>query len=165
MLIVGRGRLPARTKLIGRDQLVIAYAFHQLMSPELWLPQLVIDEFRREFHGREAIDFMLNRGNRYPRADAIGIRLSDRARADLYIKEVDIAAGLRAVAFAGEEATPPLGRVGAAAWLDGATSPDDGLVDLPDVDNSLLPRCARCVRCSPSLIPVLLEQVRQSYIS
>jgi hypothetical protein len=160
LLLAGRGRLPPRTRLIARDSLLIAFGFHFLMSPEFLLPQLVIDDFRREFHGRAAIEFMLRKGNSYPRADTVGMRLPDRERADLYMKEVDIAAGLQAFAFAGEFASPPLAQLAAAAWLDAATRPDAGILDVAEVDGSLLGFSVHCYRCNPALAAALLERVR-----
>lgn len=160
LLLMGRGRLPPRSRLLGQD-VTLAFGFRFLMSPETLIPQLVIDDFRREFNGRAAIDFMLNKGNSYPRADAIGMQLSNGARADLYMKEVDIADGLRAFAFAGELALPPLARVGAAAWLDAELAPEDGIV-MREPDGSLLAAAVSCWRCHPSLAPAVLEWVRQA---
>lgn len=154
LLIIGRGKLPPRVKAVHRGDVSVYFAFPLFMSPDLVFPQLVIDDFRRQFPGRAAIEFMLNKGNSYPRADVIGARLPDLKRADLYMKEVDVAAGLRAVAFSGPFEGIPLARIGTVVWLDN----DAGDVLEPaDAGESLLKYAALCCRCSPARLPDLLD--------
>jgi hypothetical protein len=154
-LLIGRGRSTLRGRLIHRGNIVLSYAFPLLYSTDFMFPQLAIDDFRREYHGQTAIEFMLDKANSYPRADAIGVRLSDGLQADFYMKEVDIAAGLHAFAHASSLVGLPLVRVLAAVWLDRTLEPQAGLIDLVDDDHSLLRRAAKCCRCNPASLPTL----------
>lgn len=149
-LLIGRGRMALRGRLIHRGNIEMSYAFPLLYSKEFMFPQLAIDDFRREYHGHAAIEFMMDKGNLYPRADVIGVRRSDGQQTDFYMKEVDIAAGLHAFAYASSLVGAPLARVEAAVWLDAAIDPQAGLIGLGEDDYSLLRRSAKCYRCNPA---------------
>jgi hypothetical protein len=157
VLLIGRGRLIRQAKLIYSGQIVIYFAFPLFFSTDRLFPQLAVDDFRREYHGAAAIAFMLNKGNSYPRADAIGIRLSTGQRADLFMKEVDIAAGLGAFAFKSDLSGPPVAQVGSVVWLDEAMRPADGVLRLEDDHASLLHLSSRCFTCSPASLATLIE--------
>lgn len=162
LLVIGRGKLPPPGKLIYRGDVSIRFGFPLLLTTDHMFPQLVIDDFRREFHGRAAIEFMLNKGNSYPRADAVGMRLTDGSRGDFYMKEVDIAAGLHAYAYAADLDGPPLARVGAVVWLDTAIGSADGVLVDADAAGSLLHFSAKCYRCNPALLSELLARSGQA---
>lgn len=114
------GHLPADAqpgRLIAGGHLLIIYAFALLFEQDFVLPQFVLDDFGRAYHAANAIEFMLSRGDSYPRADVTGRHMSSGEQRTYFLKQVDLA---RPAAFAGEairHRTPSIA-LDIAVWLD-----------------------------------------------
>lgn len=98
----------------------IYYALALLYEQDYLLPQWAYDDFRREYHGAAAIDFMLRRGDAFPRADVIGRRVSNGQRADLFLKQLDLGRGLLAFVYSSADTPQPLARLDVVLWVDDA---------------------------------------------
>ncbi len=112
--------LPGR--VITTGSIVVRYAVSLLYEQDALFPQFALDDFRREYHGAAALEFLYVRGDAFPRADVIGIRASTGERADLFVKQLDLARPCRAYAFARSEERRPLAPIDVAVWID-STAP------------------------------------------
>lgn len=72
----------------------VHFAFAFLYETDFFLPYRVVDDFRREFQGKDALDFIRDRGASFPRADVLGIRVSTGSWAEIFLKEIDPHQGL-----------------------------------------------------------------------
>lgn len=102
--------------VLAAGALTVAYGFALLYVEDYVLVQYAFDDFRRAYHGADALDFMLRQGDRFPRADVVGRRVSDGARADLFLKQVDVARGLQAFAFHDLADSRPVARIDGVVW-------------------------------------------------
>mgnify|MGYP005852662211 CR=1 FL=1 len=121
--------MPGQRLYIGR--MVVLYGLAFLYEPDFLLPQWAYDDFRREYHADAALDFMMRKGEAFPRADVVGQRVSTGTRTDLFLKQLDLGRGVLAFAYASLDAPKPLARLSAALWVE-PTAP--GWRDLPDGD-------------------------------
>ncbi len=147
-------------EVIHSGRMVVCYALPFLYERDSLLPQLVVDDFRRMYHGRAALEFMIQRGDAFPRADVIGRRVSTGRRADLFLKQLDLAAPLEAYVYIHLEALRPLARLDMAVWVDEAALgwaklADDSLVP------GLLQQAVPCYQINQSLLNRLPEWVAE----
>jgi hypothetical protein len=150
--------LPGKVLISG--ELSIFYALPYLYEQDYLLPQWCYDDFRCEYHGEAAIDFMLRRGDAFPRADVVGRRLSTGERDDRYVKEIDLAAGLFAFACAAGSIGTPLTRIDAAVWPDASVDDRTPLADDDARASRLLRLAVPCVAVPPTSLarlPALME--------
>lgn len=117
-LIVGADTRLLGSELLHQGKLVVAYGLALLYELDFLLPQWVHDDFRREYHGADALDFTLRKGDAFPRADVVGRRVSTGERAELFLKQLDLARGAQAFAYASFDAPTPFARLDAALWVD-----------------------------------------------
>ncbi len=136
------GALPGEVLISG--DLSIFYALPYLYEQDYLIPQWCYDDFQREYHGEAAIDFMLRRGDAFPRADVVGRRLSTSLRDDRYVKEIDLAAGVFAFACAAGSEVTPLARLDVAVWPDVTAG---GWMPLPEDDARASPLLRLAVPC------------------
>ncbi len=112
--------LPGRP--IARGAIVIRYALAYLYEQDYLIPGYVLDDFRREFYGEAALDFLLARGESFPRADVTGLRVSLGEHETLFVKQLDLAQGPIAIAYRDASGGPALGPVRLAINLDPAAA-------------------------------------------
>ena len=141
-------------------QVVFRYGLALLNRPaEAILPYMVYDDFRREHTGFDALRFMLEIGDSYPRADVLGYRASDGAYREYFMKELDLARPVRLLAYPGPEAVTPFFPVHAVITLaPGADEPEESPGEVSPWLSQLIP--VRSVSLSqvdelPALLPEL----------
>lgn len=118
VLIAGAVPQGSPGKLLYQGEMVIRYALPFLYEPEHFIPERVVDDFRRSTEGRDAISFLFERGDSFPRADVIGRRVSSGTHDEIFVKQLDLAADLVAFAFRAPDAELALGRIDVVVWLD-----------------------------------------------
>lgn len=113
-------------------------------EPDYLLPTEVIDDIGQHFFAPECYEWIEQRGDLFPRADAIGILPSGEKRG-LFMKEVDLA---EMAAFAG-----PVGEARPIVRVDlaiEARAEPDGLALAPiEFPINLLARALPCYRLAP----------------
>jgi hypothetical protein len=94
------------------------------------VPDLIALDYGDALNGEEAMDFLFNKSNLYPRADVFGYR-DDGVDDMLTVKTLDLMQTLRVWAYASEQDTRPIAQVHAliAPTLD----------DLPERLTGILP--------------------------
>lgn len=158
-LIAGAGeaRLPFDVAYTGR--VTIGYGLSLLYKKDTLLVEWVYDDFRREHRGEAALDFILRRGDLFPRADVGGWRAGTGSREELFLKQLDLAPGLQAVAFFAQGAAPAL--LSVAVWVDAAV---DGWQEPPADDSRIPPLLRQAVPCWLSH-PAALAEVSRLIVS
>ncbi len=138
----------------------IYYALALLYEQDYLLLQWAYDDFRREYHGAEAVDFVLRRGDAFPRADVVGRRISNGQRSDLFLKQLDLGRGLLAFAYAHADDPQPLARLEAAFWVDEAVQECTVLAADDPRAPILLRRAVPCYVLPASSLPSLPNLLR-----
>jgi hypothetical protein len=145
-------------EVLHTGQMVVCYALPFLYERDSLLPQLVVDDFRRMHHGRVALEFMIRRGDAFPRADVVGRRVSTGQRADLFLKQLDLAAPLEAYVYSHLDALLPLARLDMVVQVDDAIPDWSALTDDEAVP-SLLRQAVPCYRINRRSLDCLPEWV------
>lgn len=162
LLVTDGAPCPLRGALLA-GEIALRYGLAMLYEPGYLLVGWVHDDFRREYEGEAAFDFMLHRGDRFPRADVLGQRVSTGAREEMFLKQFDLARGVFAFAAApAGQARPVL--LGAAVWLDAAADAVTPLGEGDERTPALLARAVPCVAAPPAALrdlPALLEGLPQ----
>lgn len=149
------GELPAE---FATYPLIVRYGFAYLYAENdfLVLTQ-VYDDYQRQHVGIEAAEFMLSKGERFPRADAIGYRLRDMAYREEFIRNIDIARSVFAFAFATPHLDQSPVQLQMTVWV---TSQASGVEPVPDDERlqlSLLGLATDCYAANPSRVSQLDE--------
>lgn len=129
LLLMGNYRRKTTGTKLYRGPMILMYGFPLAYEQDFLLPQMVIDDFKRVFEADAALEFLLNKGNSYPRADVVGTSLSTMTRCDLFVKEVDLGAGLRAFAFETVAGYRLLSEIKIAVLLDQREKATDAQAD------------------------------------
>lgn len=118
LLLAGSDRRVAERmgEVLAAGELIVAYGFPLLYEEDSLLVQFAYDDFRRAYHGRDALSFLFRQGDRFPRADAVGRRVSDGVLMELFAKQVDVAQGLQAFAYRVLDDPQPLARIDGVVW-------------------------------------------------
>jgi hypothetical protein len=114
-LFVDPGRALPLGELVARGALTVAPGVPLLYEVDAVLVESVYDDYRREHHGAEALAFLLRHGQAFPRADVVGRRVSTGEAVELFLKQLDLGAGLHIFAYR-MPGDPALGRLEAAVW-------------------------------------------------
>ncbi len=129
------GTLPAtlaRTQPLLGGSLVVRYALPLVEPPtEAIIPGLFAAEKGGMLVGREAWDYIQRQFQLHPRADIVGLRLNG-TRAQVFLRELDLGAPVRVLAYSTPESTTPAAEV--RALLIGANAPP-----VPDLLAKYLP--------------------------
>lgn len=133
----GRARLPGELLYTGR--VIVVYGLSLLYKRGTLLVDWVYDDFRREHRGKAALDFILRRGDLFPRADVGGWRAGMGSREELFLKQLDLAPGLQAVVYPASGGAAPLALLSAAVWIDASV---EGWQE-PPVDDVRIPALLR----------------------
>ena len=135
LLVGGNGEIDAGWEVVRQGIVYMCYGLAYLQQPaETLLLQWAYDDFRREYHGEDALGFVLHRGDAFPRADVLGRCVSTGDTDQRFLKEMDVAARLRAVAYPSLSASVADGRVKAIVWLEPAVA---GIVRISDNDDRM----------------------------
>ena len=143
-------------------QLALRYAVHFEGLDDALIPQLVVDDHQVWHAGHELLRFIAAKGNAYPRADAIGVRLSGQDD-HVFLRELDLARPFMVMAHSPEYETHEPVRVQIAALVDqlegdeGWQSVARGDAALPD----LLVRHAFCVRVDKGHLGSLSDYIAE----
>lgn len=122
--------------------LVVRYGVRFLGKPFLSIvPGLIALEYGDFLTGEEAWDFVTKRSNLYPRAEIFGYRNDGRDEM-MYVKNLDLAAGIDVLAYADDAATVPLARPTALIVADAYAAADADTDVLPARLLAYLPRLA-----------------------
>lgn len=164
-LIVGTapGALPG--DVIHGGSLMLRYGLPFLYKRDNFLIEWVYDDFRREYTGEAALDFIRRKGERFPRADVGGWLVSTGKPQELFLKQLDIAAGLQAFAYRGQSVDALIARIDTVVWVDASA---EGWGSLPPTDERaplLLRRAVPCWLANPRELPSLpdyLEHMAQA---
>lgn len=139
-------------------QMNLVYAFPLLHEKDLFVPTWVYDDFQREYVGKDALNFLLKRGDSFPRADVGGLQVSTSGGREIFLRELDVSAGLVALVRPIQASIGvPFVRLSDVIWVD------DAAVDIRPADppsGDLSPFFTQSVRCwqgPQSLIPGFLE--------
>lgn len=118
LLLAGADRRVAESvgRVLAAGELIVAYGFPLLYEEDSLLVQFAYDDFRQAYHGRDALNFLFRQGDRFPRADAVGRRVSDGVLMELFAKQVDVAQGLQAFAYRVLDDPQPLARIDGVVW-------------------------------------------------
>ncbi len=138
-------------------EITVYYGLALLYEQDFLLPQWVYDDFRREHHGADALDFMLRQGDAFPRADVVGCRASTGQRADLFLKQLDLARGVSAFVLIAPGTPKPFARLDLAVWADLEAT---GCSEMPLNDGrfpTLLHMAVRCYVASPDWLHELID--------
>jgi hypothetical protein len=146
--------LPAR--VLHQNEMVLKYGLVFLYEPEdSLIVQFAMDDFQRQYHGIAAINFALRRGDAFPRGDLFGHRTSNGEYFEAFIREIDLASGLRAYVFSQVDDHIPIARIDLAVWVDEDVK---GLINLPPEDErppDLLGRAVPCLCVNLASLPKL----------
>lgn len=155
-----------QSALTGREvlftgALALRYGLPYLYEDDALIPQLVYDDHRREHTGHELFAFVAAHGHAYPRADAMGVRLSGQED-HVFLRDLDLALPLVVVARGRDssESSP--------TTLQSAVLVEDGAPDwqavtgaeaapLPDLLITHLP-CYRLPASRADELPLLLRE-------
>jgi hypothetical protein len=143
-LVVGETPDAPPGDLLHQGAVIVRYGLALLYERDYLLVQWAYDDFRREYHGAAAIDFIIRHGDPFPRADVVGQRVSTGQRADLFLKQLDPARGLFAFAYATREAARPVARLDAVVWVEAGAV---GLAALAVDDARAAPLLRQAVPC------------------
>jgi hypothetical protein len=117
-LIVGAGDRPQPGQTIYAGDLAVCYAIPHLYEERTFVPHVVIDDFGREFTGKAALKFMVQKGDAFPRADVYGHWVDTGERDSVFLKQLDMADRLEVVAYESVRSPTPLARLDAAVWVE-----------------------------------------------
>lgn len=157
ILLTGAETRPLPGKTIFYGDALLRYGIPILTKPnDAIMPSMLLDDFREEHHGVDAIDFAIKRGDAFPRADVIGRRVSDGTYREMFLKELDLARPVRVYLFPGPHAITPLAQLDVLVYLDPTVTQiiqgvDGGLVQLPEYLPTLTINPAR-VRALPEIL-------------
>lgn len=119
VMVVGEWEPADSWDIVAAGSIVLCYGLSYLHQPDdILLPQWAYDDFQREYHGEDALSFILRRGDAFPRADVAGRRVLTGRRDQRFFKEMDIAARLKAVAYRSLEDSAALGAVSTLIWIE-----------------------------------------------
>jgi hypothetical protein len=117
-LIVGGGDRPPLGQLAHAGDLAVCYAVPHLYEERLFVPHLVVDDFGREFTGKAALKFMVQKGDAFPRADVYGHWVDTGEQDSVFLKQLDMADRIEALAYESAHSPLPLARLDAVAWVE-----------------------------------------------
>ncbi len=103
-------------ELVARGALIVAPGVPLLYEVDAVLVESIYDDYRREHRGLGALSFLLHHGHAFPRADVVGRRASTGAAVELYLKQLDLGAGLHVFVYRAPDDSA-LGRLEAAVWV------------------------------------------------
>lgn len=118
---------------------VVRYGLRYLGKPFLSIvPGLIALDYGEFLTGDAAWEFAIRRSNLHPRAEVFGYR-SDGRDEIMYMKNLDIAAGIEVLAYVDETATVPLARITAliASADEAATLPARLTTPLPRYETAI----------------------------
>lgn len=125
------GGLTLLGECVAQGALTLRYAVPTLNPPIRWvIPGLLVGERGGAFTGRKAWDYMQDRWEHHPRADVVGLDPTG-AKQTYFLKELDLAAQVRAYAYGDASTFVPL------CLLDGIAAPPG--FELPELAASYLP--------------------------
>jgi hypothetical protein len=95
VLLLGRLDPHIKTIATGKVSKVssIGFGFEFLYEPDAFLPLMASDEFRRTYRGRQVLEFIIEKGASFPRADVSGLRVSNAVREEVFLKQIDLHQG------------------------------------------------------------------------
>jgi len=160
-VLVG-GQLPANLPHITlyRGPITIRYALPFVYEPDSFFVQRIVDDFGRDFRGKDALDFAYRTGDAFPRAAVIGMRASSGAEEQIFLKQLDLARSMVPVAYKHSEGSELIAQIDAAVWLHRET---EGFRPIQRADNPFgmtLFEAVSCYYLSPQqvrLLPQLLS--------
>jgi hypothetical protein len=150
-----RLRRPQKLKIANFE---LRFGVAMLYETDYMFPQLVIDDFARQHHGRDGIAFMFDEGDAYPRADVIGIRKSTGAPDQLFMKQVDLACNLRC--FASRDGHYKM--LSAVVWIDSSAETWQTLSSGDVRADNLLLRSVPCYITNLTNLDKIVERVLPS---
>jgi hypothetical protein len=104
ILIVGVSEAPIDFRYeVFRGKMYVAAAVALLYELDYLIPARLIDDFRQQHFGFDAIRFMLTQGETFPRADVMGIRVSDHFQMQAFVRELDLGKPLKCVVYTDDE--------------------------------------------------------------
>jgi len=123
VLLIGFGDLEPPGSILAAGQMALCYAIVLLYEEDdAVIPQLAIDDFRRQYTGAAALDFLYDKGDAFPRADVLGLRVSTGRAVQVFVKELDLARPYRLYILDPDPgANPALTRVNTVIWAGEAT--------------------------------------------
>jgi hypothetical protein len=154
-LIVDVDGRPRPGQVMYAGDLSVCYAVPYLYEQKSFVPYLLIDDFGREFVGIAALNFMVHKGDAFPRADVYGRWVHSGERDAVFLKQLDMAAELEAFAYESTGSPLPLARLGAVVWVE------DNLTGLNRLDEhderfpEMLRRSVPVFAIGPSHLPQL----------
>lgn len=120
LLLSGDPRDVIPGSVLHKGACLLRYGFAYLYRAEATLiPRWVMDDFRQEYSGIDALRFLREQGDSFPRGDVIGTLLPEGTNAEAFIKEVDLARPLRVFAYEAETGLL-IARVHVAVQVDAA---------------------------------------------
>jgi hypothetical protein len=155
VLVVGGGERAAPGQMVCAGDLVVCYAVPYLYERREFVPHRVIDDFGREFEGNDALRFMVQKGDAFPRADVHGHWVETGEWDTVFLKQLDMAAGLEAFAYRSASSQLPLARLDAVVWVEDTPSAQPQETDEHD------DRVPEMLRLAAPLITIGADQLRR----
>ncbi|GEM_PF-845475 len=118
LLLVGELSAGLPGTLLHCGSVLICYGLAFLYEPDWLIPSLARDDFRRVYRGKDALEFLLHKGDLFPRGDVAGWRVSNGEWEDRFIKQIDLARPPAAFVCIEGRCGGPLARLDAALWVD-----------------------------------------------
>lgn len=113
-------------KVLAHGHLMVCAGLAFLYAPDSLLMHRVVDDFGRDYRGEAAFDFVLRKGDSFPRSDVFGRRSAGIEIEQVFLKQLDLARGVQVYAYA-EGGNDPLAHIKTIVTIEGQQS----LVTLP----------------------------------
>jgi hypothetical protein len=110
--------------IVHEGRIVLRAALALLYSSDALIVQRVVDDFGRDYRGESAFEFMIRKGDSFPRASVLGRRTVGVEVEQMVLKELDLARGVQVFAY-GEDQNELLAYVGATLAIKGQHVPDN----------------------------------------
>lgn len=119
VLIIGESSRQLPGEQLYSGEMYLRYGLVYLYKEtDALIPQYALDDFRREYHAADALDFLYEKGERFPRADVVGIRVPDGTKTQAYAKELDHARPYRMIACKAHDNYQRISQVHIAVTFD-----------------------------------------------
>src|SRR5687768_11651147 len=95
-------------QLVHRGEMLMRYAMAFVFEPDAFYVQQIVDDFGRDFRAQDALDFAYRKGDAFPRAAVLGIRASNGAAEQIFLKQLDLARPMLPIVYVSSADRTPI---------------------------------------------------------